>query len=128
MCQVRPSIGTVDRLSDGCTAEIPKTVVAAASFDDMIAITGYTIFINIAVQGQGNQAWHIARGPLSVLFGVLLGLAATLFCSATVLWNTAYKRTAVLVIVGGGLHDRFGSTASGRARACCAMGARSRVP
>ena len=31
-------------------AEIPKTVVAAASFDDMIAITGYTIFINIAVQ------------------------------------------------------------------------------
>jgi len=33
-------------------AEIPKTVVAAASFDDMIAITGYTIFINIAVQAS----------------------------------------------------------------------------
>ena len=31
-------------------AEMPTTVVAAASFDDMIALTGYTIFINIAVQ------------------------------------------------------------------------------
>lgn len=29
---------------------MPTTVVAAASFDDMIALTGYTIFINVAVQ------------------------------------------------------------------------------
>lgn len=81
-------------------AEIPKTVVAAASFDDMIAITGYTIFINIAVQGQSNQGWHIARGPLSVVFGIGLGCIAALFCSATKLWNNNYKRTAVLVLCG----------------------------
>ena len=35
-------------------AEMPTTVVAAASFDDMIAITGYTIFINIAVQVRAS--------------------------------------------------------------------------
>ena len=40
---------------------MPTIVVAAASFDDMVAITGYTIFINIAVQGTSNQAWHIAQ-------------------------------------------------------------------
>lgn len=82
----------------GVGKEIPKTVVAAASFDDMIAITGYTIFINIAVQGQSNQGWHIARGPLSVVFGIGLGCIAALFCSATKLWNNNYKRTAVLVL------------------------------
>lgn len=42
---------------------MPATVVAASSFDDMVAITGYTIFINIAVQGTSDQAWHIAQVP-----------------------------------------------------------------
>ncbi len=42
---------------------MPTIVVAAASFDDMVAITGYTIFIKIAVQGTSNQAWHIAQVP-----------------------------------------------------------------
>ena len=79
---------------------MPTTVVAAASFDDMIALTGYTIFINIAVQGSGNKGWHIARGPLSVVFGVLLGMAAAVVCSFTKLWNTNYKRSFMLVASG----------------------------
>jgi Kef-type K+ transport system membrane component KefB len=79
---------------------MPTTVVAAASFDDMIALTGYTIFINIAVQGSGNKGWHIARGPLSVVFGILLGMAAAVICSFTKLWNTNYKRSFMLVASG----------------------------
>lgn len=81
----------------GIARKLPTTVVAAASFDDMVAITGYTIFINIAVQGQSNKAWHIAQGPLSVVFGFMLGCVAALACSATRLWNNKYKRVAMLV-------------------------------
>lgn len=82
----------------GTANNMPTVVVAAASFDDMVAITGYTIFINIAVQGDTNKGWHIAQGPLSVVFGVLLGLIAALLCSITLLWNNVWKRVGVLII------------------------------
>lgn len=81
-------------------AAIPATVVAAASFDDMVAITGYTIFINLAVQGEGDRGWAIAHGPLSVVFGILAGLLAAVFCSITVLWNNKFKRTFMLFFTG----------------------------
>ncbi len=47
-------------------AGIPSTVVIAASFDDVIAITGYSIFSSVAITGQGDVAWQIASGPLQV--------------------------------------------------------------
>ena len=53
-------------------AEIPTTAMAASSFDDLIAIGGYTVFISIAVQGSSDKGWHIARGPLSVVVGIAL--------------------------------------------------------
>lgn len=79
-----------------CCAAIPATVVAAASFDDAIAITGYTLFIDLAVRAPGNTVWAVMHGPLSLLFGVLTGLAAGGVCSMTKLWNNSLKRTAVM--------------------------------
>ena len=79
-------------------AVIPATVVAAASFDDAIAITGYTLFINLAVRGGGNTTWNVMHGPLSLLFGVLVGCAAGGLCAVTKLWNNSVKRSAVLLI------------------------------
>lgn len=54
----------------------------------------------MSVQGDSNKAWHIAQGPLSVVFGMLLGLVAALLCSVTKLWNNVWKRVSVLVITG----------------------------
>lgn len=53
------------------TAGIPSTVVIAASFDDVVAITGYSIFSSVAITGQGDVAWQIASGPLQVGWGSL---------------------------------------------------------
>ncbi len=71
-------------------------MVAAASFDDAIAITGYTLFINLAVRSSSGTAWSVAHGPLSLLFGVLAGLLAGLLCSITKLWDNSFKRTLVV--------------------------------
>ena len=60
----------------------------------------YTIFINIAVQGSSDQAWHIAQGPLSLVFGVALGAAAALGCAATRVWNNRCKRIVVVFVLG----------------------------
>ena len=71
---------------------------------DAIAITGYTIFINIAVTGGGgSDGWAIAHGPLSIVFGILAGMGASLIAAPTKLWNNAYKRTCVILILGGSL-------------------------
>lgn len=68
---------------------------------DAIAITGYTIFINIAVTGGGgSDGWAIAHGPLSIVFGILAGMGASLIAAPTKLWNNAYKRTCVILILG----------------------------
>lgn len=72
----------------------------ASANADAIAITGYTIFINVAVTGKGNKVWAIMHGPLSIIFGVLAGLAFSLICAPTKLWNNAYKRTAVVFVSG----------------------------
>ena len=75
---------------------IPATVVAAASFDDAIAITGYTLFINLAVRSGGSPVWSVMHGPLSLLFGVLAGILAGVMCSITKLWDNSFKRTLIM--------------------------------
>ena len=77
-------------------AAIPATVVAAASFDDAIAITGYTLFINLAVRQGGNTTWSVMHGPLSLVFGVIAGLISGFICSITKLWDNSFKRTLVM--------------------------------
>jgi hypothetical protein len=99
-------------LSLWCAA-IPATVVAAASFDDMIAITGYTIFISVAVSSGGNRTWKALHGPLSVIFGILLGVVAAVICSFTKLWDNYYKRTAVVLFTGGCRHNALTSHLGG---------------
>ncbi|BDA43853.1 Sodium/hydrogen exchanger 9B2 [Coccomyxa sp. Obi] len=100
----------------GTVKFIPATVVAAASFDDAIAITGYTLFINLAVRGGGNTVWDVMHGPLSIVFGVLAGGLAGVFCSATNLWNNNLKRTLVMfltVLLMKYFFDHYGFTSSG---------------
>ena len=71
---------------------IPSTVVIAASFDDIIAITGYSIFSALAITGNGNIAWQIASGPAQVVFGVLGGFLGGFALGCTRLFNTRLKR------------------------------------
>ena len=82
----------------------------------MIAITGYTIFIDIAVKPPGNQVWSIMHGPLSVVFGILAGFLAAYLCAFTKLWNNKIKRTAVVLLAAlftKFIFDRYGFTSGG---------------
>ena len=90
-----------------CTG-IPALVVAAASFDDLVAITFYTIFASVSIGGAGgNVAWNIAEGPVQLVFGVVGGLLAALLASWTKVWDTRWKRAGVVfcpsvIIFGSG--------------------------
>lgn len=76
-------------------------MVIAASFDDIIAITGYSIFSSVAITGQGNVAWQIASGPLQVVFGILGGLIGGVLLGCTRLFNSRLKR--LVGLYGGAL-------------------------
>ncbi len=92
----------ITRLTLGCfiASVVPATVVAAASFDDAIAITGYTIFINLAVAPKTGSGWQIAHGPLSLVLGFVAGVVAGVLAAFTKLWNNNFKRTSVLFVLG----------------------------
>lgn len=63
---VVPAMFQLQKQGLGAAKGIPSTVVIAASFDDIIAITGFSIFINIAIATGENAGWLIASGPLQV--------------------------------------------------------------
>ncbi len=83
----------------GTAKGIPSLVIAAASLDDVYAITGFSLCIGLAVP-HGTLAWNIAQGPLNIVFGVLGGLVSGLVCSLTILSDTRWKRIITLILCG----------------------------
>lgn len=69
-------------------------VVAAASFDDMVAITGYTIFINIAIQARPPRS-----SPLPATCAPLTPRSAHLLLDPSLGLMLAYRRRGVAGVV-----------------------------
>eukprot|EP00879_Flechtneria_rotunda_P028933 GHRR01031174.1.p1 GENE.GHRR01031174.1~~GHRR01031174.1.p1 ORF type:complete len:613 (+),score=115.99 GHRR01031174.1:727-2565(+) len=89
---VVPAMFQLQKQGLGANKGIPSTIVIAASFDDIIAITGFSIFINVAIATGENAAWQIASGPLQVVFGMIGGIIAGTVLGATRIFNNRYKR------------------------------------
>lgn len=59
----------------GALKGIPSLIIAAASFDDIIAIGGFSICMGMAIQREDSSLIDSAlHGPLSVAFGILIGV------------------------------------------------------
>lgn len=72
------------------TPGIPPLVVAAGSFDDLVAICLYTLFISFALppaEGQ-SQVYALLKGPLNIVLGVILGALGGLICCMSKIWTT----------------------------------------
>ena len=108
----------VQKAGLGAAKGIPSIIVAAASFDDMVAITGYSLFSNLAIRSEegGSLGWQLAKGPLDIAFGLVGGFLGAAFCSLTVIWNTRVRRSAVVLLTGAraGISCRCRSTRRGR--------------
>uniref|UniRef100_A0A0G4HC41 Cation/H+ exchanger transmembrane domain-containing protein n=1 Tax=Chromera velia CCMP2878 TaxID=1169474 RepID=A0A0G4HC41_9ALVE len=80
----------------GVEKGIPSLVVAAASFDDVLAITGYSVAIGLAL-GQGELYMNILHGPLVLIGGFVCGIIVAFIVSLTKLWNSTWKRALALI-------------------------------
>ncbi|KAG2433703.1 hypothetical protein HXX76_008072 [Chlamydomonas incerta] len=106
----------------GVDKGIPAIIVGAASFDDMVAISGYSLFSSLALahdaaaaagqqHGPGGSSsgggahtrglphglvWSLLHGPIDIGLGFVAGLVGASFCAATRLWDSPNKRTCVV--------------------------------
>ena len=59
----------------GVRKGIPSLIIAAASFDDIVAITGFSFFIGLAIQSDHSSMLYSAlHGPVSIIIGVGIGV------------------------------------------------------
>lgn len=89
---------SLQQLGYGVAKGIPSLVIAAASFDDVLAIGGFSICIGLALPGTYSTMESALHGPLSLIYGVLVGTVAGVILSFTKLWDKSWKRTTVIML------------------------------
>mmetsp|Transcript_8627 Transcript_8627/g.12733 ORF Transcript_8627/g.12733 Transcript_8627/m.12733 type:complete len:614 (+) Transcript_8627:53-1894(+) len=109
---VVPSIVSLQERGYGVEKGIPTMILAAASFDDVIAISGFGIFLGIAFQ-HGSMVMTILHGPIEIVSGVLGGILLGLIVWPLRLLPSKYASLRTLLIFGIGLTSLFGCGALG---------------
>lgn len=105
-----PSLMSLSQRGYGVAKGIPTLVIAACSADDVVAISGFGIFLGLTFS-QGAPLWKlILHGPIEVVMGVSFGV----FWGFLAQWipNKDHRHVAFfrwLILLGGGLSAVFGA-------------------
>ena len=105
-----PCLMSLSQRGLGVAKGIPTLVIAACSADDVVAISGFGIFLGITFN-TGAPMWKlILHGPIEVLIGVGFGV----FWGILAQWipNKEHRHVAFfrwLILFGGGLIALFGA-------------------
>ncbi len=84
----------------GIAKGIPSLLVAAASFDDAVAITGYSIAIGFASFAGGNKVWEALKGPVEMIIGFIVGVTGGILCGMTRMFPSSAQRIWICLFVG----------------------------
>ncbi len=123
---VVPSLLDLQHKGYGVSKGIPTMILAAATFDDVLSITGFGASLSLIFAGQGEASIteSLLRAPLELALGLGAGILAGSFCAAIVrapAWFRFGALTGVgLVAVFGGWAIGF---AGGGSLAAMTMGA-----
>lgn len=101
-----PSLMSLQEKGYGKDQGIPTLIIAAASCDDVLAISAFGVLLGMAFS-TGNVLYSILRGPLELVIGLVYGLLGGIF-----LWYIPQKTATSLravFLVSGGLLAVFGS-------------------
>ena len=82
---VVPSLLKLKEQKYGTEKGIPDLILAAASFDDVLSISGFGICLGLAMggdeSGESELIFNIIRAPLELIIGVVGGLALGKACT-----------------------------------------------
>ena len=81
---VVPSLLDLQHRGYGVSKGIPTMVLAAATFDDVVSITGFgaTLSVVFADRGDGGILATLVRAPVELAGGLVAGMAAGALCAA----------------------------------------------
>jgi len=105
-----PCLMSLSQRGFGVAKGIPTLVIAACSADDVVAISGFGIFLGITFN-TGAPMWKlILHGPIEVLIGISFGV----FWGILAQWipNKEHRHVCFfrwLILLGGGLIALFGA-------------------
>ncbi len=89
---------------------IPTLVIAAASVDDVLAISGFTVLLGVTFKPDLNFAAAMLRGPAEFLIGLLVGIAwGGLVVVLPGRDDKNYAALRFVFLLGGGIIALFGS-------------------
>jgi len=98
---VVPGMTSLQRLGYGVEKGIPSLVMAACAFDDIVAITGFTICIGIAMDNNNNLALAaFLYGPVSIFLGIVSGCISGVVLAAARYCPYPWQRTAIAIELG----------------------------
>ena len=98
---VIPGMTSLQRMGFGVEKGIPSLVMAACALDDIVAITGFTICIGIAMDNHDNLALSaFLHGPVSIFLGVVSGCVGGAVLAATRFCPYPWQRTAIALELG----------------------------
>ncbi|KAA0203922.1 Na+/H+ antiporter, 1-like, partial [Hyalella azteca] len=106
---VVPCLLQLSQQGYGVDKGIPTLVIAAASIDDVIAISGFGVMLGMTFS-EGSLAWQILHGPLEVLIGLSYGAVMGFIC--WILPNKHHQSCSLLqfaMLFTAGLLALFGS-------------------
>lgn len=85
----------------GVNKGIPSLVMAACALDDIVAITGFTICIGIAMDNSDNLALSaFLHGPCAIFIGVVSGCVSGCILACTRSCPNPWQRTAIALELG----------------------------
>jgi len=88
----------------GVKQNIPTLVVAAASMDDVVAISGFATFVAIAIPPAGatTTTWVLIglHTPIALGLAVLFGIIGGNIAAMTTVWDKPWKRVAIVALQG----------------------------
>ena len=108
----------------GVMKGIPTLVVAAASFDDIVALTGFSVFIGNAVPNDHGIIMTAMHAPIELIGAAILGHIFGHLLGCSRLFDKHYKRLAATLFFGlfcmfGANHYHYSSMG---ALGCLAIG------
>jgi solute carrier family 9B (sodium/hydrogen exchanger), member 1/2 len=68
-----PSMLELKSQGIGKEKDVPTVILAGASVDDVVAITLFTVFLDLALSGQANLLKAAGSVPLSIVLGIAAG-------------------------------------------------------
>jgi hypothetical protein len=88
----------IELRNQGFGNSIPSLLMSAASLDDIVAITGFTICIRIALDSSNSNNLALSifvHGPLTLFIGVTIGVISGVILAIIITFTASWQRTVI---------------------------------